>query len=144
MFKLYCLILCCLYFRFIYMNAFALESILMTLSRAKILLFFVKEIKNELFFILSIILLSICHFLSCFLLSAFYLSNPQSACGIASSWSLRYSRGSDDSPNLLRNICLYGIGWQCRRAVASCGSAERLLCIFLCLFRERAASILGS
>ena len=50
MFKLYCLILCCLYFRFIYMNAFALESILMTLSRAKILLFFVKEIKNELFF----------------------------------------------------------------------------------------------
>lgn len=67
MFKLYCLILCCLYFRFIYMNAFALESILMTLSRAKILLFFVKEIKNELFFILSIILLSICHFLSGFL-----------------------------------------------------------------------------
>ncbi len=65
MFKLYCLILCCLYFRFIYMNAFALESILMTLSRAKILLFFVKEIKNELFFILSIKLLS------CFLLSGF-------------------------------------------------------------------------
>ena len=43
------------------MNAFALENILMTLSRAKILLFFVKEIKNELFFILSIKLLSICH-----------------------------------------------------------------------------------
>ena len=43
------------------MNAFALESILMTLPRAKILLFFVKEIKNELFFILSINLLSICH-----------------------------------------------------------------------------------
>lgn len=71
MFKLYFLILCCLYFRFVYMNAFALESILMTLSRAKILLFFVKEIKNELFFILSINLLSICYFLSCFLLYSF-------------------------------------------------------------------------